>query len=405
MLKRFETQKGLKMTIDKVLENELYDNGIYEAWQFVKNTERTLHIAKYCKDTISRLIAVMQQEHEDWKEALFEEVMAREDGVREISITSETLPVYNTAIVGEEISSRFLLDKLTKDFFQYVRNVFDSMSQIANVALLGAKAKKADSVDFPAMLKVFNQQTYSQDFPDISSWYNAVSADPAFQYIDAFNNRTKHTCDVYLKVTMDFLGDNHSSNINPFYRKEVQHDKKDIVIYMNEIFDFVSKSFDDFMSELKKEYPKKTYLYNRYNKFKGWQQKMNSNPESDFAVIYFESADDISALPDDISVLLLNRCDDGKIYCKNCNIDAILVKKTGTEHEFIGRYVADEPCGDDTLLRYRKYHKDAQVGQVTFVKTTFEWRTHKTFYKWNPYISFTTVSDDDFFLARSQMPI
>lgn len=393
------------MTIDKTLENELYDNGIYEAWQFVKNTERTLHIAKYCKDTISRLIAVMQQEHEEWKEALFEEVMAREDGVREISITSETLPVYNTAIVSEEISSRFLLDKLTKDFFQYVRNVFDSMSQIANVALLGAKAKKADSVDFPAMLKVFNQQTYSQDFPDISAWYNAVSADPAFQYIDAFNNRTKHTCDVYLKVTMDFLGDNHSSNINPFYRKEVQHDKKDIVIYMNEIFDFVSKSFDDFMSELKKEYPKKTYLYNRYNKFKGWQQKMNSNPESDFAVIYFESADDISALPDDISVLLLNRCDDGKIYCKNCNIDAILVKKAGTEHEFIGRYVADEPCGDDTLLRYRKYNKDAQVGQVTFVKTTFEWRTHKTFYKWNPYISFTTVSDDDFFLARSQMPI
>lgn len=393
------------MIIDQVLENELYDNGIYEAWQFVKNTEGTLHIAKYCKDTISRLIAVMQQEHEEWKEALFDEIMAREDGVREISITSETLPVYNTSIVGEEISSRFLLDKLTKDFFQYVRNVFDSMSQIANVALLGARAKKADSVDFPAMLKVFNQQTYSQDFPDISAWYNAVSADPAFQYIDAFNNRTKHTCDVYLKVTMDFLGNNHSSNINPFYRKDIQHDKKDIVIYLNEIYDFVLKSFEDFMVALKKEYPKKMYLFNRYNTFKGWQQKMKSNPESDFAVIYFESADDISTLPDEIAILLLNRCDDGVIYCKNCNIDAILVKKAGTEHEFIGRYVADEPCGDDTLLRYRKYHKDTQAGQVAFVKTTFEWKAHKTFYKWNPYISFTTVSDDNFFLARSQMPI
>ena len=310
------------MTIDKTLENELYDNGIYEAWQFVKNTERTLHIAKYCKDTISRLIATMQQEHEGWKENLFNEVMSKEDGLRRISITSENLPVYNTSIANEDVSSQFLLDKLTKDFFQYVRNVFDSMSQIANVALLGARAKKADSVDFPAMLKVFNQQTYSQAFPDMSAWYNAVSADLAFQYIDAFNNRTKHTCDVYLKVSMDLLGDKHASNINPFYRKEIQHDKKDIVTYLNEIYDFVSKSFDDFMVELKKEYPKKTYIYNRYNKFKGWQQKMNSSPESDFAVIYFESTDDISVLPEEIDVLLLNRCDDGAIYCRNCNIDA-----------------------------------------------------------------------------------
>jgi len=393
------------MTIDKTLENELYDNGIYEAWQFVKNTERTLHIAKYCKDTISRLIATMQQEHEEWKENLFNEVMSKEDGLRRISITSENLPVYNTSIANEDVSSQFLLDKLTKDFFQYVRNVFDSMSQIANVALLGARAKKADSVDFPAMLKVFNQQTYSQAFPDMSAWYNAVSADLAFQYIDAFNNRTKHTCDVYLKVSMDLLGDKHASNINPFYRKEIQHDKKDIVTYLNEIYDFVSKSFDDFMVELKKEYPKKTYIYNRYNKFKGWQQKMNSSPESDFAVIYFESTDDISVLPEEIDVLLLNRCDDGAIYCRNCNIDAILVKKAGTEHEFIGRYIADESCGDDTLVRYRKYRKDTQTGQVAFLKTTLEWKAHKTFYKWNPYISFKTVSDDDYFLARSQMPI
>ncbi len=163
-----------------------------------------MHIAKYCKDTISRLIATMQQEHEEWKENLFDEVMSKEDGLRQISITSENLPVYNTSIANEDISSQFLLDKLTKDFFQYVRNVFDSMSQIANVALLGARAKKADSVDFPAMLKVFNQQTYSQDFPDMSAWYNAVSADLAFQYIDAFNNRTKHTCDVYLKGLWTF---------------------------------------------------------------------------------------------------------------------------------------------------------------------------------------------------------
>ena len=382
------------MVIDKRLENELFDNGIYEAWQFVTNTARTLSTAEYCKEAILRLLSSMQQEHEEWKEALWNDLMTQESKVKKVTVTTDSLPEYITPIAGKDIPTRFLLDKLTKDFFQYARNVFDSISQIANVSLLGAKAKKPDSVDFPVMLKVFNQQTYSQDFPDMSAWYNGIDADPAFQYIDAFNNRTKHTCDVYLKVSMDFLGDNHSSDINPFFRKDVQHDKKDISGYLNQIFDFVCQSFDSFVVELSKEYPKRTYLYNRYNKLKGWQQKMKD----------METSDDISAMPEEISILLLNKCEDGTIYCKNCSLDTILVKKAGTEHEYIGRYIAVDPCDDDTLLRYRKYRKDTVTGQIAFIKTTLEWKEKQIFYKANPFIDFTAISDDDEFLKRIQLP-
>lgn len=392
------------MVIDKNLENELFDNGIYEAWQFVTNTVRTLSTAEYCKETILRLLSSMQQEHEEWKEALWNDLMTQESKVKKVTVTTDSLPEYITSIAGKDIPTGFLLDKLTKDFFQYARNIFDSISQIANVSLLGAKAKKPDSVDFPAMLKVFNQQTYSQDFPSMSAWYNGIDADPAFQYIDAFNNRTKHTCDVYLKVSMDFLGDNHSPDINPFFRKDVQHDKRDISGYLNQIFDFVSQSFDNFMVELSKEYPKKTYLYNRYNKLKGWQQKNKDMLDSDFAVAYIETSDDISAMPEEISILLLNKCEDETIYSKNCSLDTILVKKAGTKHEYIGRYIADEPCGDDTLLRYRKYRKDTVTGQIAFIKTTLEWKEKPIFYKANPFIDFTAISDDDEFLKKIQLP-
>lgn len=392
------------MAIDEALENELFDSGIYEAWQFITNTSKTISTAEYCKDTILHLLSSMQQEHESWKEALWNDLISQETKVKKVSVTTDSLPSHQVTIAGENISAPFLLDKLTKDFFQYSRNVFDSISQIANVALLGSKAKKPDSVDFPAMYRVFNQQTYSQDFPDMCAWYNAIDSNTAFKYIDAFNNRTKHTCDVYLKVSMDFLGSNHSSDINPFFRKDVQHDKKDIEEYMNEVLRFACVSFDDFMTALAKEYPKKTYLVNRYNKLKGWQQKMNSNPESDYAVAYIESLDDIAVMPDEINVLLLNRCADETIYSKNCSLDTILVKKSGTEQEYIGRYIADAPCGDDTLLHYRKYHKDDLTGQIAFIKTTFEWRNKKTFYKANPFMDFTTVSDDDEFLKRVQLP-
>ena len=392
------------MTIDKTFENELYDNGIYEAWQFVTNTTKTLGTAEYCKDTILRLSSTMLQEHEAWKNALWNDLMSQETKVKKVSVTTDNLPSYEISIAGENISTRFLLDKLTKDFFQYARNTFDSISQIANVALLGSKAKMPDSVDFPAMLKVFNQQTYHQDFPHIWNWYNSIASSASFKYIDAFNNRTKHTCDVYLKVSMDFLGDNHSSDINPFFRKNVQHDKQSIDEYLNEIFDFVDTSFQNFLSEIKKEYPKKIYLTNRYNTLMGWQQKMNENPESDFAIAYIESSTDIATMPDEISILLLNKCDDGTIYSKNCTIDTILVKRSGTEHDYIGRYIAEEPCGDDTLLRYRKYHKDTITGQISFIKTTIEWQDNKIFYKSNPFMNFTTVSDNDEFLKRVQLP-
>lgn len=393
------------MRIDSALENELYDNGIYETWQFVVNTGTTLSTAQYCKDTILRLLASMQSEHEAWKEKLWDDLMTQEGKVKQIAIKTDSLPDFKTPIAGEKISTNFLLSKLTKDFFQYSRNVFDSISQIANVSLLGSNAKKPDSVDFPAMRKTFSQATYSRDFPYIAAWYTSIASDPAFQYIDAFNNRTKHTCDVYLKVSMDLLGDHHSSDINPFFRKEVQHDKKDIGTYLNQILSFTQQSFDNFMNELAKEYPKKLYLNDRYNKLKCWQQKNDRNPDGDFAVVYIEtSADDMSALPEHINVLLLNRCDDGAIYGKNCPINTILVKKEGVDFGYIGRYIAAEPCADDTLLRYRKYDRDIVVGMPAFFQTQHEWTADPTFYKANMYISVKAVSDNEDFLKRVQLP-
>ena len=158
------------------------------------------------------------------------------------------------------------------------------------------------------------------------------------------------------------------------------------------------------MVELSKEYPKKTYLNDRYNKLKGWQQKLNSAASDDYAVVYIETANDISTMPEEISVLLLNRCEDGTIYSKNCTIDTILVKKEGSEYEYIGRYVANEVCGDDTLLRYRKYRKDTVVGMPALFLTQQEWKSNPKFYKANPFISFTTVTDDETFSTRVQLP-
>ena len=114
-----------QMVVDKQLENKLFDNGIYEAWQFVTNTAKTLSTTEYCKDTILRLLSSMQQDYDEWKEALWNDLMTQESKVKKITVTTDTLPKYLTPVVGKDIPTQFLLNKLTKDFFQYARNVFE----------------------------------------------------------------------------------------------------------------------------------------------------------------------------------------------------------------------------------------------------------------------------------------
>ena len=48
----------MKMAGEK-LKNELYEHGVYDAYQFVENTRKTIMTAEFCKDTIAALIGGM----------------------------------------------------------------------------------------------------------------------------------------------------------------------------------------------------------------------------------------------------------------------------------------------------------------------------------------------------------
>ena len=93
------------------------------------------------------------------------------------------------------------------------------MSQAVNASCLASHAKNIERVDFGVMKSVFEQQTYDQMFPTITSWYEKIANSNEFSYIEAFNNRTKHICDVYLKLSMAIMGGENESTINPFLKK------------------------------------------------------------------------------------------------------------------------------------------------------------------------------------------
>lgn len=387
--------------IDKSLEIALYNYGVYDAWQFILNTSKAIMTANHCRDIITDLIEKMSNEHEEWKSNLFNNLTNQENDLRKINITLDNLPHFQVKVSNVEVSVAFLLEKTTKDFFQYIRNSFDSMAQISNAALLANRAKKVDSVDFTKMRNVFNQQLYSNDFPSMSLWYSTINSSREFDYIDAFNNRSKHTLDIYLKVNLDLLGKQNSTEINPFYRKDIQHQSQDISSYLESIHQFTIDSFENFLRALKSEYVKEKYVDNRNIKLKVDQQKMLDNPESDHSIVYFESEENYKDLPNKISILFLNKIDE-EVYSKNCEIETILVRNQ--KGGYFARYRAEDSHGDDNLLKYRKYKKDDLEGQLVFFEEISKQKNNKIFYIQNPYMPVYTVSDDKEFLQRVQLP-
>ena len=395
------------MADTSTLKQDLFDAGVYDAWQFIQNTALTLQTAEFCRESINKIICRMEGEHEQWLSNLWGQLNPGEGVISSVSITSDNLPKHEVVIGDEAVDSSFLLGMLTKDFFQYTRNAFDCMSQAANAACLAFRAKAIERVDFGVMKGVFGQQTYSQAFPIMGAWYSGVDSSDEFQYIDAFCNRTKHICDVYLSVSMAFLGGENKSIINPFFRKEAQHDKHDIRSYLQEVSDFTNKSWKEFIAAIQAEIVKKTFSCNRHHKLKVYQQKLKGDANNSFSLVYIEGNGTIESMPDEIEVLLLVQDRDGDIFGKNCDIDTIFIQKPNAERDYIGKYVAIEPYGDDTLLRYRSYNKEAHDPSTLplFTQAMMDEKQKARFYHWNRFLDLKTISDDDDFIARVNLPI
>lgn len=392
---------------EKSLEEKFYDAEVYNAWQFVENTAKTIHTAEYCKNTVLSLLDKIYEEHNEWQTNLFNQLNDKEKPKR-ITVTSDDLPKHKIKISDIETDIPFLLNKLIKDFFQYSRNAFDSISQLANAACLASEAIDISKVDFGKMLSVFSKERYSSAFPNIKEWYTTINTDDRFRYLDDFCNRTKHTCDIYLKVSVSLFGGVNTNEINPFVQKGKQQSGQDIKEYLNEVYNFVENSFTDFVELIERAIESKTFVSYRVHKLKVYQQKMSDDDTGNFAVIYIDEIDLITTMPDKIEFLLVSKTEDGTIYSKNCPFNTIYVRSKDNEHTYVGKYVTEDICGDDTLLRYRSYNKfiaDPDKLPLLF-EIVKEWREDKKYYHISPFFDLDTIVDknDTNFIARTQLP-
>lgn len=396
---------GFVEMVDINLKEDLIKHHIYSCWQFIEYTTKNMDIVRYCAETINRIINNMTMKTIRWQQDISSDFVdiVTDDGKKAkcLSVTEENAPVYEVRVVGEKVDPWFLFDKLLRDFFQYTMNAFDSISQIINAGLLANNGKKVDSVDIQKMVNTFNQQIYSASFPKMQAWLNKISQSAEFLYIEAINNRTKHTADISNKLSMGILGSSNTAEIGPFFRKEVQHDKTELSDQLQATIDFLEKSWDDFLMVFKDEYVKDVYTQNRRHNISGVrQQKMKDEPDQDFSYAYITEESNFASMPDELYILFV--CErEGIIYAHECPFNTILV--TGTnDTEVLGRYCAKDTIGDDCLLHYRKYVKDKDVTGV--VCMIYEYKNDTVFYHGNPYFGVVSVSNDEEFLKRVSLP-
>lgn len=335
---------------DDLLRKDLIAHKIYSAWQFIEYTEKNISTVQYCADTLNNIIGKMTMKTIRWQQDIAADFVdcVTEDGkkVKKLAITTENSPAYELRVAGEKVDPWFLFDKLLRDFFQYTMNALDSMSQIINAGLLANKGKAVDSVDIQIMTRTFNQQTYSAAFPKMQTWLNNISQSDEFKYIEAINNRTKHTADIANKLSMGILGSSNKTEIGPFFRKDVQHEKMELSDQLQATLDFLNKTWSDFLVLFKEEYVRDVYTENRRHSISGVrQQKLKEEPDQDLSYAYISTEKDFDSMPDEIYILLVSDREES-VYVHECPFDTILV--AGEDNiNVLGRYCADQIIGDE----------------------------------------------------------
>ena len=371
------------------LLNAMVASKLYDGWQFIQCAIKSNATAKYCISVIDSCIHQYENKYNDWFRELTSHAYENIGSKIEISF-----PKYITKVADLDINSAELINKLTKDFFQYARNTFDYIAQIANVVYLRDKRKKTESVDFKRMQKVFDQQTYSNAYPQMHSWFDNVANSSEYIYLDDFCNRTKHICDVYVNLSISLFGGESKAIINPFFKNQTEHPVQDVKTYLECIWNYVVRSLNDFIRLLENDVGNNIVGENRYHQLLGYQQTIKDSPDNSFAFIYIYATNVIDQMAEEIEVLFLQQDpEDGHINAHNCPVETIYVAEPQDKFNIIAAYKAEEQYYANQTLYYRKYKKyvpdNADMPLIMQITTNQENKDMKLYP--NPYISYENI--------------
>lgn len=342
----------------------LVEHYVFDAWQYVENARKNIVTAGYCYNVIENLIKKMEEEHKEWQEEIHNNYshQLKEKGNATIGISIGNLPSFKIDMLGVSVDYLFLIDKYIKDFFHYIRNAFDSISQIVNSSLLANESISIEIADFGKIVKTLNKPAYSQIFSRTLEFLKKMQESDEFKYSTEFNNRIKHICDAKIIMSRELFGENVTNKIKAFYKKGVPFSEQDILTITHQIYEYVGREFITFLNVLTEDIKLDTFIEGRIHQLSFYSQDIKDDPNSSFTAVFIEVENSLSESPETIRLLLVN--DNEDIMPINCDYEEILVRDK--QENFLGKYVLSDLIIDEGLLRYRKYTKVQCDGLLAF---------------------------------------
>ena len=334
----------------------LAEHRVFDAWQFLANTNNNILIAEYCSKIIEKSIEKIILEHDNFQTKLNNQIQCTiKEGGGSISMGIDDIPQNTVTILEMEVSLYFIIEKYLKDFFQYIRNSFDIVGQFLNAALLANVGLNIDIVDFQSIYNEFKK--YKDIFPKIFKAVENTKHNEIYKYISAFNNRVKHTYDVQNIISLSIFDDKKKIVISEFQKYGKVYPEEDMLNKINEVLVFTQKAINNIIDSSYSEIKLYKFNKNRIHDVYYYVQDME-NVSSNFTTIHIEVGNDTLELPSEIGVLLLKE-KENEIEAINCDYEDILIKNSSGK--YIGRFITEDKIEKDGLIKYRKYKLDNKV--------------------------------------------
>lgn len=339
---------------------------IFDTYQYIEGAYKNLRIAKFCADVVEKLIDLENKKHSDFKngmsESISEQIVSKNSA--EIDITQNDLESEKISIAGIEVSATWLLEKYIQDYFQYVRNIFDGLSQVIHSGIIANKSKNNnEQIDFSRVHEIM--QKYKNDFPKTFNEVEYIFNSDIFKYISHVSNRIKHISPLKITMSHEIFGSKSTFEIKAFEKNGIMHLKKDINTIIKEISDFSNIQFLKLIDTVVEESKFKINADNRISKVNFYKQHNYIDEKSTFTIVFLQVTNSIDELKDEIQVLPV-KCDGDNIIACNLWVDKILVCSGdgNSINECYGKFVAKSKLKNDGLYHYQTYEKDTSCNGV-----------------------------------------
>jgi hypothetical protein len=262
---------------------------------------------------------------------------------------------------NNNISEEIALFKVASSSFYYLHSFFDNYAQFLNTTLLANQAMDRNCVSIKNMANHLRQKDIYNEILDM---IDDCLGDPMYQFIEDYNNVTKHQINIFVDSRLYLNDGDLKTNIPGFDKKR----KSDITTHLSN--DLETKIYDSYeftrnfcidttqkVYEILKNLPH-VYTKNRYHSVNARIQLPNPNKNvMKAAEIYIIT--DKQVKQGEKYYFLFCKDDDEDISLNNSTYKSIIIKNSNSE--IIGMLTSDDPgILDDSidrviLFQYRSY--------------------------------------------------